>query len=394
MKKILFLILSCLLIFTSGCSTNNTGRANDKKVVDTIDEAIQLSSVEVGNSLQSGIKIAVLTFKSDSERLSSYVIEELNGYFVQGKKVKVVDRTSLELIRQEMKFQMSGEVSDESAQAIGKMLGAQTIISGEIIPFDKVYRLRVQAISVETAAIQGTLSRDIKNDNTVFRLTGLRKSSVFSAGGGFSSAYRFFTFESNHVLDGPLYAERYETIIKDKTSTLDVGVFGFFDLKFVELDLVFSHGFIWGRKDSDSYTYDKNGRPLGGSGNSDEIKGSRTGLEIGVLGKYPFNAGRFSFFPLLGLQYRIEIYEFDDVATMLEKDDEGNFRFGLWANAGGGMDYYLSPSLFIRGEFIWGYKIYDDLEGRFTDSKGENGYVTYSFLTHGPSIKIGIGFKL
>jgi len=42
----------------------------------------------------------------------------------------VVDRQQLDLIRAELNFQMSGEVSDESAQSIGQMLGVQSIMSG------------------------------------------------------------------------------------------------------------------------------------------------------------------------------------------------------------------------------------------------------------------------
>jgi hypothetical protein len=84
----------------------------------------------------------------------------------------VHDRQNLDLIQQEMDFQLSGEVSDESAQSIGRKLGAEIIISGAINPFGTDYRLRLRAIGVETAAIHGIQTKTILMDRTLSNLTG------------------------------------------------------------------------------------------------------------------------------------------------------------------------------------------------------------------------------
>jgi len=73
---------------------------------------------------------------------------------------------------------MSGDVSDETAQAIGRMLGAQTIISGSITPLGKNYRFRVQATEVETAAIQGGRTVSVTEDATLAALLGDRDLSL------------------------------------------------------------------------------------------------------------------------------------------------------------------------------------------------------------------------
>jgi hypothetical protein len=70
-----------------------------------------------------------------------------------------------------MDFQMSGEVSDESAQSIGRKLGAQIIVSGSIAPLGDLYRLRIRAIEVESAAIRGVNSQNIKLDGILASLT-------------------------------------------------------------------------------------------------------------------------------------------------------------------------------------------------------------------------------
>jgi hypothetical protein len=63
-----------------------------------------------------------------------------------------------------MDFQYSGEVSDESAQSIGKKLGAQTIISGSLSPLGNRWRMRVKALEVETARVQGVETYTVKKD--------------------------------------------------------------------------------------------------------------------------------------------------------------------------------------------------------------------------------------
>jgi hypothetical protein len=84
--------------------------------------------------LPQGDKVVVLNFSASSKELSDYVIEELTAYIVNDGNLMVVDRRKLELLQQELDFQMSGEVNKDTTQEIGRKLGAQTIISSSISP--------------------------------------------------------------------------------------------------------------------------------------------------------------------------------------------------------------------------------------------------------------------
>ena len=137
----------------------------------TLDKALQESAVYLNGRIEPGSKIVVLNFQSDYINLSNYIIDETIVHLVNLGNMTVVDRQNLETIRQEMDFQMSGEVSDESAQSIGRKLGAQIIISGSITPLGDLYRLRVRAIEVETAAILGVNSQNIMLDGILASLT-------------------------------------------------------------------------------------------------------------------------------------------------------------------------------------------------------------------------------
>jgi curli biogenesis system outer membrane secretion channel CsgG len=80
-------------------------------------------------------------------------MEELEFQLVESGKFKIVDRKSLEVIRSERNFQMSGEVSDESAVSIGNLLGAHIVITGALSGSGETRRLNLKALDVQTAEI-------------------------------------------------------------------------------------------------------------------------------------------------------------------------------------------------------------------------------------------------
>jgi formylglycine-generating enzyme required for sulfatase activity len=127
----------------------------------TLDQAILEAARNIEERLEEGAKVALLNFDSPSSGFSEYVLEEISNHLVNGGKIMVVNRSELDLIRQEEEFQLSGEVSDESAQSIGKKLGAQVIISGSLRGMNAVYRFRVRALVVESAAVTASFATDL-----------------------------------------------------------------------------------------------------------------------------------------------------------------------------------------------------------------------------------------
>jgi TolB-like protein len=146
-----------------------------------LEEVIKNAARDLEEALPQGTMIAVLNFASSSPAFSEYVIEELTGELVTGRKLTIVDRSSLSLIREELNLQLSGDVSDESAQAIGKMLGAQSIVSGNLTNMGTFQRFRVRVISVETAAILTQVSFNLQNDAQVTFLLGENTASFDSS---------------------------------------------------------------------------------------------------------------------------------------------------------------------------------------------------------------------
>ena len=161
MKRPVIFLSAVLFMLAGGIFAQN---------IVSLDEAVHNAVLEIEARLVQGSKVVVLNFRSSSQRFSDYVLDEMMTELVRSEKITVVDRTHLELIQQEMQFQMSGDVSDSSAQAIGQILGAQSIVSGSIEEMGGYYRMRFRTIAVETAAMQAFSSINIKHDSQVAAL--------------------------------------------------------------------------------------------------------------------------------------------------------------------------------------------------------------------------------
>jgi TolB-like protein len=116
--------------------------------------------------------VVVLNFQSDYPNLSEYIIDDITSSLVNTDLFTVVDRRNLELLQQELTFQLSGEVSDETALSIGQRVGAQMVVSGAIAYLGEFYRLRVQAIEVESARIVGSRAFTVQPGRLLATLTG------------------------------------------------------------------------------------------------------------------------------------------------------------------------------------------------------------------------------
>ena len=134
---------------------------------DSAEKAMQVGTADFDQLRQTAQgfsqkpRIAVLNFNSPSGQFSEYVLEKLSNGLVNGQKFTVVDRRELDVIQKEMTFQMSGEVSDSTQQAIGKKLGAQFVVSGSVRQIGDIYDFTIKTLNVESAAIIASSSATI-----------------------------------------------------------------------------------------------------------------------------------------------------------------------------------------------------------------------------------------
>ncbi|MDR2151148.1 MAG: penicillin-binding protein activator LpoB [Spirochaetaceae bacterium] len=125
------------------------------QITEELEFAINNISQSLQQQLPSGSTIAVLSMSTTSQdtSLSAFILDELEFQMVNAKKFKVVDRKTVNQIKQEQQFQLSGDVDDEAAVSIGKMLGATIVITGTISTIGSKQRIITKALDVQTAEI-------------------------------------------------------------------------------------------------------------------------------------------------------------------------------------------------------------------------------------------------
>lgn len=171
MKKIIFTLMFSLIGIAVSFS--------QAKGV-TIDNALKQAAEKFSSSLKNKTTVAILGISSSYNELSEYMLGELTTDIVQLRKLQVVTRANLDVIKKEMNFQLSGEVSDETMQQLGAKTGAQTVISGTFKPLGTLYVLDIQAFDVTTATIQDTYRSNVVSDETLELLT--KKKIVGTSG--------------------------------------------------------------------------------------------------------------------------------------------------------------------------------------------------------------------
>jgi hypothetical protein len=165
MKKtfLAFIPVIGFMLFTGGTSA----AAQSPFQVDPLDAAIREASNYLNGNIPRGNKTVFLNITSDYPDLSEYILSLLSENAVNDKIFSVVDRGQIDSIRAELSFQMSGDVDDNSARSIGKMLGAQSIVSGAVSKIGSLYRLQVKAINVQTAEVKGQWSKNFPSGSPI-----------------------------------------------------------------------------------------------------------------------------------------------------------------------------------------------------------------------------------
>ena len=173
MKKIvgglLFAVLCFLMLST--CASAGSG-ASGLSLMEAIDQSAERISADIGPladriAQEAGRhRVAIVAFESESDRLSDFIMSELSGA-LHDRNIEIVERHGLEWVMRELDFQMSGAVSDETAQSIGQFMGAELIITGQLRHLGGIYRLTANAIRVEQATRASIPRFDVRDDRAM-----------------------------------------------------------------------------------------------------------------------------------------------------------------------------------------------------------------------------------
>jgi len=138
---------------TRTASRTPSAPSSSPKSARGLESAIQKACAVLIESLPKGSKIAVIDVVTKDNDAKSIAISEVEYNLVSTKNFLIVDRHTLDAIRKEQNFQMSGDVSDDSMVAIGALAGATVVITGEIVESGNKNRLSLKALDVKSGQI-------------------------------------------------------------------------------------------------------------------------------------------------------------------------------------------------------------------------------------------------
>jgi len=170
MKKLFVIVLIAILCAcTSRPATNGIAVAGMD-----LDAAIREAATQMETRIPAGTMVALVSVASPSTAFSTQVLTRLESAIVSGGKLIVVDRANLDKVRAEQGFQLSGEVDDESAKSIGRLLGAGAIVTGSLTDLGDVYSLIIKAINIETATVSVSYLADLTKTTRIETLLATR----------------------------------------------------------------------------------------------------------------------------------------------------------------------------------------------------------------------------
>jgi hypothetical protein len=179
MKKAIMCVLPLMMVIMGCASGRAVVEINSNSPGMDLDAAIREAAAQMETRIPPKTMVALVSVASPSTVFSTQVLTRLESTIVSNGKLVVVDRANLDKVREEQGFQLSGEVDDESAKSIGKLLGAGAIVTGSLADLGDVYSLTLKAINIETATVAVSYLADLAKS--------ARIETLLASGGGATS---------------------------------------------------------------------------------------------------------------------------------------------------------------------------------------------------------------
>ena len=138
----------------------------------SLDEAILGAAAKISRDLPSGSTAAVINFRSSSEALNNYVLNELYGAIYRNRRIAPVlpDQKQFQTIRN--KLGITGKPDIESAQSIAQLLEVQYLVTGSLEKTGAGYSIAFNAVDTD-AVLKSNYQAVLKqNDAQLVSLLG------------------------------------------------------------------------------------------------------------------------------------------------------------------------------------------------------------------------------
>jgi hypothetical protein len=329
---------------------------------------------------QNPPRIAVYVAGDVKERKKNALGTRILAALVNSGRYMGIERSEAFLAEVEREHirQRSGAIDDGQISELGKQFGVRYICVAAITPAFGAFQVSARVIDVETAQVIhiGESNSPLNNMDD-------------------------FTWVSDEVVH-VMFGGEPRPRPAPKRSGISIGAGGFFTSDLGGGIIRDSHTITMPHTAAGAYlffdaTYAK--AVIGYSAGSGQWKGmpeppdvQRATVNIGVYAKYPnFNLGTVRAFPLLGAEYAATVSGKMTRAGGNEEPFDGRdgrrkpSDFNTWRiTLGGGADVGLTDNLFLRAEFLYGIR---------TANTHETSLSNETMLGHGPTVRVGTGFR-
>lgn len=118
--------------------------------------------------------LAVVDFtdlQGNTTELGRFLAEQLSvALGAEAGSFEVIDRNHLRALLQEHRLSTTGLIDPQTAQKLGKIAGADCLVSGSITPFSETVNLSLKLLDTNTARILGGVAVDIPMTSTISEL--------------------------------------------------------------------------------------------------------------------------------------------------------------------------------------------------------------------------------
>ena len=121
-------------------------------------------------------RIAVVPFRElggQSTVLGTYLAEKLVTDLVNSGNLDLVERSTLDKIMGELKLNESGAIDPATAKRVGKLVGAEAIVTGTITDFQTFIAVNCRLIDTETGHIFAEAEARIVKDDDVKKVMNM-----------------------------------------------------------------------------------------------------------------------------------------------------------------------------------------------------------------------------
>ena len=338
----------------------------------TLDQAIGYSATEIESRLEPGARVMVLNFRSPSQRLSSYVLDEMTTALTRSGRLTTVDKTNLDFLLRELRYERSGDINDEAAQSVGRILGAQYVVSGVIEEAASNFVVQFKTLPVEPAAIQTLTRVGVIRDNQIANMLSLDASSqirsvasrVADTYGQTDPGFDYGAADLNQMLVlsagggvfGKIEFDHYRENNRPRVDTATgFGVPLFLNAELysyllLELSPYYHNHLVW------------------------DERVNVIGAGFSLFGQYPIRlADRITVSPLLGIGYDMAFVAFFMEDNKMQSFSRGDDEFSNWLDflylrPGVRLNYNLTPNLRFETRFIWDFVLYNRILDGFDNT--------------------------